>query len=146
MNAKTKNTTDDRSTMIFIHSILSGELYDSFNDDMPKTLMEARAKAEKQIHLEDAKALKSQTKKDDALPQDKKGENPKTKSSTPRRNFQDRKFPPSQGKCKFEGDSPHSSTLIYIIEEIFSILSEGIHKEPRRAPTTPTWRGSYKIL
>ncbi|PKA52758.1 hypothetical protein AXF42_Ash001739 [Apostasia shenzhenica] len=43
MNAEIKDTTDDRSTMIFVHSILSGGLYDSFVDDIPKTLMEASA-------------------------------------------------------------------------------------------------------
>ncbi|PKA61959.1 RNA-directed DNA polymerase like [Apostasia shenzhenica] len=124
MNAETKDTTDDRSTMIFVHSILPGELYDSFVDNMSKTLMEARARAEKRIHLEDAKDLKAKAKQEVASPQTKKGESPKTDSNTPRRSFRDRNYSPSQGKRKFEGESPRPATPVYIIEEIFSILSD----------------------
>ncbi|PKA48596.1 hypothetical protein AXF42_Ash020469 [Apostasia shenzhenica] len=47
MNAEMTGTTNDRSTMIFVHSILPRKLYDSFVDDMPKKLMEAWSPAEK---------------------------------------------------------------------------------------------------
>ncbi|PKA60505.1 hypothetical protein AXF42_Ash017911 [Apostasia shenzhenica] len=36
MNSETKDTMDDRSTLIFVHIILPGDLYDSFIDNMPK--------------------------------------------------------------------------------------------------------------
>ncbi|PKA56066.1 hypothetical protein AXF42_Ash015551 [Apostasia shenzhenica] len=124
--------------MIFVHSILPGELYDSFVDDMPKTLMKARARAEKRIHLEDAKALKAKAKQEVASPQAKKGEAPKTDSNTPRRSFRDRNFSPSHGKRKFEGQSPRPATPVYNIEEIFSILNDkgfiknrGEHQPPQ---------------
>ncbi|PKA59333.1 hypothetical protein AXF42_Ash001427 [Apostasia shenzhenica] len=140
MNAETKDTTDDRSTMIFVHSILPGELYESFVDNMPKTLMEARARTEKHIHLEDAKALKAKAKQEVASPQTKKGEAPRTDSNTPRRSFRDRNFSPFHGKRKFEGESPRPATPVYIIEGIFSILSDKgfIKNHGERQPPQPS--------
>ncbi|PKA55320.1 hypothetical protein AXF42_Ash003957 [Apostasia shenzhenica] len=139
MNAETKDTTDDRSTMIFVHSILPGELYDSFVDNMPKTLMEARACAEKCIHLEDAKALKAKARQEATSPQNKQGDTHKADSNTPKRSFRDRNYSPSQGKRKFEGKSPRPATPIYIIEEIFSILSDKgfIKNRGERQPPQP---------
>ncbi|PKA57722.1 hypothetical protein AXF42_Ash016768 [Apostasia shenzhenica] len=83
--------------------------------------MEARARAEKRIHLKDTKAHKASTKKEEALPRDKKGDTSKPDPSIPGRNFRDRKFPPYHGKHKFDDDSPRTSAPVYIIEEIFSI-------------------------
>ncbi|PKA65570.1 hypothetical protein AXF42_Ash005904 [Apostasia shenzhenica] len=125
--------------MIFVHNILPGKLYDSFVDDMPKTLMEARARAEKRIHLEDEKALKAKAKQEVASPQAKKGKAPKTDSNTPRRSFRDQKFSPSHRKRKFEGESPRPTTPVYIIEEIFSILSDKgfIKNRGERQPPQP---------
>ncbi|PKA54791.1 hypothetical protein AXF42_Ash000626 [Apostasia shenzhenica] len=122
MNAETKDTTDDRSTMIFVHSIFPGKLYDSFVDDMPRTLMEARSRAEKRIHIEDAKALKASVGKDPTT-HDKKDGTPKAEQSTPKKAFRDRKFSP-QGKRKFDSDSLRTPTLVYVIEEVFSSLQD----------------------
>ncbi|PKA64610.1 hypothetical protein AXF42_Ash007356 [Apostasia shenzhenica] len=152
MNAETKDTTDDRSTMIFVHSILPGELYDSFVDDMPKTLMEARTRAEKHIHLEDAKALKAKAKQEVASPQAKKGEAPKTDSNTPRRSFRDQNFSPSHGKRKFEGESPRP--LLQSTSSKKSFRSSAIkvssrtaanasHRNPARTP--PSFANSTSV-
>ncbi|PKA64387.1 hypothetical protein AXF42_Ash009609 [Apostasia shenzhenica] len=139
MNAETKDTTDDRSTMIFVHNILPGELYDSFVDNMLKTLMEARARAEKRIHLEDAEALKAKARQKATSPQTKQGETPKTDSNTPRRSFRDRNYSPSQGKHKLGDESPRPATPVYIVEEIFSILSDKgfIKNRGERQPPQP---------
>ncbi|PKA49226.1 hypothetical protein AXF42_Ash014128 [Apostasia shenzhenica] len=83
MNVKMKDITDDRSTMIFIHSILSGEFYNSFVD-MWKTLMEARFRAEKCIHLKDAKALKVDAQ---FLAQDKENQHNEAKTKYPQEKF-----------------------------------------------------------
>ncbi|PKA66947.1 hypothetical protein AXF42_Ash021292 [Apostasia shenzhenica] len=122
MNAETKDTTDDRSTMIFVHSILPGKLYDSFVDDMSRTLMEARSCIERRIHIEDAKALKASAEKEPTT-HDQKDGTPKAEQSTPKKAFRDRKFSP-QGERKFDSDSPRTPTAVYVIEEIFSALQD----------------------
>ncbi|PKA67293.1 hypothetical protein AXF42_Ash004786 [Apostasia shenzhenica] len=54
-----------------------------------------------------------------------KDNTPQAEHSAHKKTFWDRKFSPP-GKRKFAGDSPHASTLVYIIEEIFSAFRDRV--------------------